>query len=212
MELMQDARRAVLELRYNGKDVTQDITKSLTDLQYNDAASGSLDDLTVTLEDRERNWQGPWSPVEGDQLVAAIRTVNWDKPGEIKKLPLGTFEVDSIDFSGPPDTISIKAVSLPVTSEVRMQRSSRSWEKTNLKTIAAQVAKRAMLKLIYEAQDNPSYDRLEQSEVSDLAFLLNTATQEGIAIKVSSGCLVLFDEQEYEQKEAVATIVRGRTM
>lgn len=109
-------------LRYNGKDVTQDITKSLTDFQYNDAASGSLDDLTVTLEDRERNWQGPWSPVEGDQLVAAIRTVNWDKPGEIKKLPLGTFEVDSIDFSGPPDTISIKAVSLPVTSEVRMQR------------------------------------------------------------------------------------------
>lgn len=209
MELMQDARRAVLELRYNGKDVTQDITKSLTDFQYNDAASGSLDDLTVTLEDRERNWQGPWSPVEGDQLVAAIRTVNWDKPGEVKKLPLGTFEVDSIDFSGPPDTISIKAVSLPVTSEVRMQRSSRSWEKTNLKTVAAQVAKRAKLKLIYEAQDNPSYDRLEQSEVSDLAFLLNTATQEGIAIKVSSGSLVLFDEQEYEQKEVVATIVRG---
>ncbi|WP_340026674.1 contractile injection system protein, VgrG/Pvc8 family [Paenibacillus sp. FSL K6-1096] len=208
---MQDARRAVLELRYNGKDVTQDITRSLTDFQYNDAASGSLDDLTVTLEDRERNWQGPWSPVEGDQLVAVIRTVNWDKPGEIKKLPLGTFEVDSIDFSGPPDTISIKAVSLPVTSEVRMQRSSRSWEKTNLKTIAAQVAKRAKLKLIYEAQDNPSYDRLEQSEVSDLAFLLDTAMQEGIAIKVSSGSLVLFDEQEYEQKAAVATIVRGES-
>lgn len=52
MEIMQDARRAVLELRYNGKDVTEDITKSLTDFQYNDAASGSLDDLTVTLEDR----------------------------------------------------------------------------------------------------------------------------------------------------------------
>lgn len=57
-----------------------------------------------------------------------------------------------------------------MTSEVRMQRSSRSWETTNLKTVAAQVAKRAKLKLIYEAQDNPSYDRLEQSEVSDLAF------------------------------------------
>lgn len=210
MELPQNARRAMLVLQYNGKDVTQDIAGSLTDFQYNDAASGQLDDISLSLEDAARNWQGPWAPAEGDSIKATIRTMNWDGPGEIKKLPLGTFEVDSIEFNGPPDTVAVRAVSLPITSEIRMQRSSRSWEKTNLKTIAAQIAKRAKLELVYEAQDNPSYDHLEQTRQSDLGFLLETATREGISIKVSGGNLVLFDESVFEKKAPIATITRGK--
>ncbi|WP_229521469.1 phage late control D family protein [Paenibacillus monticola] len=206
---MQDARRAVLVLQYNGKDVTQEIADSLTDFNYNDAASGSLDDLSINLEDREQNWQGPWAPTEGDKIKAEIRTINWDGPGEIKKLPLGTFEVDSFDFNGSPDIVAIKAVSLPVSSDIRQEKRSRSWEKVTLKTVADQVANRSGLKLLYEATDNPSYDRLEQAALSDLAFLLETATKEGIAIKVSSGSLVLFDESTYEKKATVATITRG---
>ncbi|MEC0171172.1 late control protein [Paenibacillus graminis] len=206
---MQDARKAVVVINYNGKDVTAELSQYLTDFSFNDAAPGTLDDISISLEDSAHKWQGPWTPVEGDKIMATIRTVNWDERGEIKKLPLGTFEVDSFEFNGPPDTVAIKAVSLPVRSDVRQEKRSRSWEKTNLKTLAAETAKRAGMKLIYEAQDNPSYDRLEQSEMSDLGFLLETATKEGIAIKVSGGKLVLFDEQEYEGKAAIATITRG---
>lgn len=199
MDLPQNARRAMLVLQYNGKDVSKDIAKSLTGFQYNDAASGSLDDISISLEDTGRNWQGAWVPSEGDRIHATIRTINWDAANEIKKLPLGTFEVDSIEFNGPPDTVAIKAVSLPISSEIRMQQSSRAWEKTNLNTVAAEVAKRAKLKLLYRAEDNPSYDHLEQTEQSDLSFLLETATREGIAIKVSNGTLVMFDESVYEK-------------
>ncbi|MEK8216432.1 phage late control D family protein [Paenibacillus sp. FSL L8-0463] len=209
MDLPQNARRAMLVLQYNGKDVSKDIAKSLTGFQYNDAASGSLDDISISLEDTGRNWQGAWVPSEGDRIHATIRTINWDAPNEIKKLPLGTFEVDSIEFNGPPDTVAIKAVSLPISSEIRIQQSSRAWEKTNLNTVAAEVAKRAKLKLLYRAEENPSYDHLEQTEQSDLSFLLETATREGIAIKVSNGTLVMFDESEYEKKSPIATITRG---
>ncbi|MEK4351341.1 late control protein [Paenibacillus sp. FSL R5-0475] len=209
MEQMQDARRAVLVLSYNGKDVTKDIAEALTDFQFNDAAPGTLDNLSITLEDRERNWQGPWSPTEGDRIKGEIRTINWDGPGEIKKLPLGSFEVDSFDFNGPPDTVAIKAISLPVRSDIRQEKRSKSWEKVTLKTVAGEISKRAGMNLIYEAIDNPSFDRLEQSQLSDLAFLLETATKESIAIKVSNGSLVLFDESVYEKKSAIATITRG---
>ncbi|KGE20637.1 phage late control D family protein [Paenibacillus wynnii] len=208
---MQDARRAVLVINYNGKDISTDLTKSLIDFSYNDAASGALDDITLNLEDRAQNWQGPWEPTAGDKIKAEIRTINWDKPGEIKKLPLGTFEVDTFDFAGPPDAVAIKAVSLPVSSNVRQERRTKAWEKVNLRTLADEVAKRAGLKLLYEATDNPSYDRLEQAGVSDLAFLLETATKEAIAIKVSGGNLILFDEFEYEKKAPITSITRGES-
>lgn len=209
MENMQDARRAVLVITYNGKDITTDLAMSLKEFTYNDAAPGDADDIAINLEDRTLNWSGPWSPVEGDKIKAEIRTVNWGKPGEIKKLPLGSFEVDTFDFTGPPDVVSIKALSIPVGANIRQEKRSRSWEKTNLKTLATQTAKHAGLQLLYEAKDNPSYDRLEQSAMSDLAFLVETAKKEAIAVKVAAGKLVLFDEADYEKKAAIATITKG---
>ncbi|MNC05265.1 phage late control protein GPD [compost metagenome] len=210
MKLMQDARRAVLVINYNGKDVTTDLAKSLTDFSYNDAAPGDADDISINLEDGAQNWQGPWSPTEGDKIKVEIRTINWDKPGEIKKLPLGSFEVDTFDFTGPPDSVSIKALSIPIGADIRQEKRSRSWEKVALKTVAMQVAKSAGLKLLYETKDNPSYDRLEQSSMSDLSFLVDAAKKEGIAVKVVGGKLVLFDEAEYEKKAPITTITRGK--
>lgn len=210
MNKIQDARRAVVMIEYNGKDVSEDLAASLLEITYNDAPAGSLDDIQITLEDRERNWQGPWQPAQGDKIKAEIRTINWGGPGETKKLPLGTFEVDTFEYSGPPDTVSIKAVSLPIGANIRQETRTKAWEKVTLKTIAADVAKKAGLKLLYEASENPSYDRLDQTNQSDLAFLADQANQEAIDVKVSGGKLVLFDQSEYEKKAPVTTIERGK--
>lgn len=209
MNKIQDARRTILVLRYNGIEVTDDIADSLLEFTYNDAESGSIDDIQISLEDKDRKWQGLWEPAEGDKISTEIRTINWSGPGEIKKLPLGSFEVDSFGSSGPPDSVSIKAIALPVKTDVRFEDRSKSWEDVSLKTIAEGFAKKAGLKLIYEATDNPKYDRLDQTEQSDIAFLCEQATTEGIAIKIASGSLILFDESEYEKKSTVAKIVRG---
>lgn len=210
MEKMQDARRAVLVLEYNGKIVTEYLADSLLEFTYTDAASGDLDDIDIRLEDRARKWQGPWTAAEGDKIKATIRTVNWGGPGEIKKLFLGSFEVDSGMVEGPPDTVSIKATSLPVYSGARHEKRTKSWEKTQLKTIASEIAKRAGLALLYEATDNPTYDRIEQTDMSDMAFLLDTVKKEGIAAKVSNGKLVLFDEFRYETKPTIAMITKDK--
>lgn len=211
MKQVYDSRRAELILNYNGYDLSIDIADSLLDFTYNDAAPGSLDDIQISLQDRGRNWQSPdWIPMQGDKVKAEIRTYNWLKDGEIKKLVLGDFEVDTLEYSGPPDVVSIKAISLPISSTGRQEKRTKAWEKVSLRTIAADVAKRSGLKLVYLAPDNPSYDRLDQTEVSDLQFLNDTAAGEGIAVKIASKQLVLFDEFEFEKKAPALTLTRGK--
>ncbi|MGW9124574.1 phage late control D family protein [Paenibacillus chitinolyticus] len=209
MKDVLDARRAELVVEYNGKDITRSLADSLVDFTYNDAAPGSLDDLQLSLEDRLQNWQGPWSPSAGDTIKAEIRTFGWNYPEEEQKLPCGTFEVDSFDFGGPPDTVSIKAVSLPVDSGIRQEKRTKAWENVTLRTLAGDVARAAGLTLFYSADVDPSYERLEQTDQSDLGFLNEQAMKEGIAVKISEGQLVLFDEAEYEKKDPALTLVRG---
>lgn len=208
---MIDARRAELGIFYNGYDLSIDLAGYLLDFSYTDAAPGESDDIQITLEDRENKWQSPeWMPMQGDSIQAEIRTIGWEKPGEIKRLPLGSFEVDSVAMGGPPDTVTIKATSLPIKGTARQEKRTKAWEKVTLRSIAAEVAKRAGLKLTYLAPVNPTYERVDQTEQEDLAFLYSQAKEEGIAVKVSSGQLVLFDEFEFEKADPVATFTRGK--
>ncbi|MDQ0114353.1 phage late control D family protein [Paenibacillus harenae] len=201
-------RRAEVAITYNGQDVSGSIAASLLDLSYTDNPSGQIDDLQISLQDRERKWQGPWNPVDGDTITASIRTIDWNGRNGIESLPLGTFEVDSVSLSGPPDVVQIKALALPSGTAVRREARSKGWEKVRLKAVAAEIAQRSKLKLMYEAEDNPLYDRLDQSNQSDLAFLVDLCIKEGIAVKAAAGNLVLFDESAYERREAVATLTR----
>lgn len=206
-----DTRRAELELSYNGYDLSIDIAKYLIDFSYTDAPSGELDDIQITLQDRDNEWQTPeWMPLAGDSIKAAIRVRHWNKPGTAQKIQLGDFEVDSIDLSGPPSTVQIKGVSLGISSNIRQEKRSKAWEKVTLRSIAGEIAKKAGYKLVYSAPVNPTYDRLDQNEQSDLEFLLQQCKSEGVALKVTGKQLVLFDEFEYEKKPAVATYEIGK--
>lgn len=212
MKTVQDGRHAYLMLKYNGKEMgTEYLSKYLMDFSYTDGAPGDQDNITVTLDDREANWQRTWKPEFGDKLIAEITVVNWDKPGQKAKLPCGSFEVDAIDVNGPPDTVAIQAVALPLGGyQAKQESRTKAWEQVKLKTIAQDIAKRAKLDLVYSASSNPTYDRIDQTDQSDLSFLIQIAKDEGIAAKISGGKLVLFDEAEYEKKPAVLDIVRGK--
>ncbi|WP_211746416.1 contractile injection system protein, VgrG/Pvc8 family [Paenibacillus sp. Marseille-Q4541] len=213
MKTVEDGRHAYLMLKYNGKEMgTEYLSKYLMDFTYEDSAPGDQDSISVTLDDREANWQDTWKPKFGDKLIAEITVVNWDKPGEKAKLPCGSFEVDSIDIDGPPDKVMIQALALPLGgAQAKQENRTKSWEKVKLKTIAQDIAGRAKLKLVYSAVANPTYERLDQSDQTDFSFLVDKAKDEGIAVKISGGSLVLFDEAEYEKKPAVIDIVKGKS-
>ncbi|MDM5278797.1 contractile injection system protein, VgrG/Pvc8 family [Paenibacillus silvae] len=209
--LVQKGRYAAVSLQFNGKTVDEDIAPYLMDFTYNDGYSGQGDDITIQLDDRDRKWIKAWVPYTGDEIKADILMYHWDKQGEKLKLPCGKFYLKSFTYSGKPDTITMEASALPVEgNKSKQEKRSKSWEKTNLKTVAAEIAKRAKLSLAYEAAANPSYERLDQSEETDFEFLLGIAVKEGITLKVSGSRLVLFNEEKFEKAAAAFDIVYGK--
>lgn len=206
---MQFARRAKLLLTYGNRDISADLAPYLLGFGYTDHASGKADDLQITLEDKAGLWRGDWMPEKGATLKAAIQVQNWDGSGPLKKLPLGTFEIDELEFSGPPEVVVIKALSVPESASLRGEDKTRAWEKTRLSTIARDIAGGARLKLLYETTEDPEYDRIEQTEQSDLAFLLKLCEDAGLSLKVTGTQIVIFDDSKYEQLPPVVTIKRG---
>lgn len=201
-----NARRASLQVTYQNHDITADLEPHLLSWDYTDNLGGQADDLQINLEDRDHKWIGPWMPEKGAVIKAKIVRENWEKDGKVDALPLGQFEIDEIEVSFPPSTVAIKAISVPESSSLRGEEKNRAWEKTKLSVIARDKAKAAGLKLLYDVDDDPEYDRVEQTGETDLSFLMRLCNDAGLCLKVTGTQLVIFDEEKYERQPPVATI------
>jgi len=211
MPEFQSPRRASVELIYNGTDITADIAPYLLSFTYTDKSSGEADDIQIVLEDKDGKWLGKWFPDKGDTIKANITLLNWDKDNLHIKLPCGSFEIDEIEISFPPTTVTIKGISVLVTASAAGQLKTKAWESLNLKNIANEIATKNNMDLFYDATNNPNYERKDQIKISDLSFLSGLCSDAGLAIKCTSEQLVIYDEKEYENKSAVATISKGDT-
>lgn len=198
-------RKASAKVVYESTDITTDLLPNLKSLSYTDELSGKADDLQIVVEDRQGRWLDAWFPDKGASLTVSLTTQGW---GAVKELALGVFEIDEISASGWPSEISIKAVSIPCKSTLRDETHSKSWENVTFKRIAQDIADDAELTLQYDIEENPEIERAEQTDEADLTFLMELCNQHGFALKVYKEQLVIFDESIYEQKDAVATIVK----
>lgn len=202
------ARRTRVEIVYEGVNITTSLEPYLLDFTYSDNA-GKADEIQITLQDREGKWHGPWLPKEDDKIVATIHMLDWDREGDNRKLKCGTFFVDEIDFQGPPDTVKIKATSIPIPKGGKNTKRNRSWESVSLQEIASEVAASAGLTLLFDGT-NPFYDRVDQVQKTDLSFLSALSQKEGNTVKVTDEQLVVYDEVKYESSPAVRVITKGK--
>lgn len=202
------ARRIDLSLQYDNKDISKDISRYVESIGCADNASGQSDDFQLNLEDRAGYWQGDWFPEKGARLTVDLIARNWRADADEIKYPCGQFEIDEIELSGKPDKIKIKALSVFVAGTLREAR-SKGWESITIKGIAEEIAGRHKLNLMYDAQYNPMIDRKDQNEESDLSFLRQICTDAGLCLKVTDGKIVVFDEADYEAKDAVLTVKKN---
>ncbi|GHV50439.1 hypothetical protein FACS1894216_02650 [Synergistales bacterium] len=208
MSDIQEPRRTRIKLIYEGKDISRDIAPFLLSFDYTDKASGEADDIQITLEDRDGLWRDPWFPSKGDKIAASIITENWDE-GSSRSLYCGSFEVDEIEVSEPPMTVSVKAVSAPRSTSMRDESKNKNWEGYKLSGIAGDIAGKAGMSLEYIAEKDPQYDTRNQVEQSDMSFLMKLCSDSGLALKVTDEKIVIFDEEEFEEKAAVSSLKRG---
>jgi len=143
--------------------------------------------------------------VSGAILHVKICVENWDGEGGYEELDCGKFEIDTVDFSGPPDEVAIKALSTPISTGMRRDEKTRAWEDTTLQKVAQDVADSAGLEIMYEVESDIQLDRVDQIKKSDMSFLYELCTQYGVSLKVTSEILVLFEESVYEAKDIVDT-------
>ena len=186
-----EPRKTSFTLYFTGerKDVTQDIITDLLSLSYTDKETDEADELSLTLKDSHGIWAGTWSPDGGEKMEAYIHA--GDVSGkEDSRLYCGEFFVDSLSTSGSPRVLNIRAVSIPLNKTIRRKLRTRAWEKTALKDIAAAIAKEAGMELLYDAQDNPIYDRQDQKRESDLQFLSRLSREMGISLKITDEKIV----------------------
>jgi len=149
------------------------------------------------------------SGTKGLSIQAVIIRKNWTGDGKDKVLDCGQFELDSVDASGPPSGITLKATALPYSSQIRQTKKSRSWEAYKLSGIANEMATKNGMSCMYLSEYDPSYERVEQANVSDISFLSTLCQNAGISLKATNNIIVLFDQATYEAKPSVFTITRG---
>ncbi|EKE2066510.1 phage protein D [Salmonella enterica] len=187
-------------LVYNQKDITHDVSVYVTSVTYTDKLSGESDEIQVDLEDSEGRWRDAWYPGKGDTL-----TLYMGCAGENLR-ECGTFSVDEIELSGPPDNVSLRGLATSVTAALRT-KNSRGFENTTLAAIAQRIAGKHHLQL--QGQIEPlTLDRVTQYDETDLAFLKRLAGDYGYMVKVTHTHIIFSSLDALREAAPVFTFTR----
>lgn len=205
---MTKARRIYLEVYYQGKNISKEINSDLLEFSHNDTAENVADDISIRLQDKDGKWLKNWICEPSDQVIATIKSENWNKEGEIKSKNCGTFTVDEPEYSIAPGIFSLNAISIPANKNFKDVTRTKIWKKATVSKIAQTIASNSGLGLYYDARVNPQIDTKEQSNVSDMQFLQDLCSENGLILKIYSNKLIIFSESEYEQKPSVLTITK----
>lgn len=203
---MQNSRRVELNISIGGADITNDIAPYILSFTYNDNRSGEADSITVDLEDSHGLFLGDWFPKRNSTITVSIRATDWNQSGDTQVLKCGIFEIDEIEAS--QGKVSIKGISSPVTFGGRRETVTKTWEKVQLKNIAKDIAAKSGLELNYTAVENPEFNRIDQTQESNLQFLMRLVHKSGLAIKIVDGKISIYNEIDAEKDSASLAISR----
>jgi len=189
-------------LTYQGEDITADISHMVVAISYRDVLGGRSGEMSVTLEDREQRWQGPWRPSEGTVVKLLLGY------GGEKLLEAGDFQVDELELSGPPDVMQMRCLAAYITPALRT-RQSAGYENRTLLDVAAQIALKHGMELIgAPVFPNVLFRRVTQNRETDLGFLRRLARTHDYDFTVRGRQLIFYSRRELEARAAVATVRR----
>lgn len=176
------------QLIYGKKNITKDVARFVTNIDYTDFEHGQSDEINITFEDSENLWHSAWIPTKGDVLNLKI-----GYEGE-KLLNCGKFEIDELEYETPPDIVTVKALAASIKKPLR-QKNSVAYENKNLKQIASEIAKKHGLTLVGNIADI-KIQRITQNQQRDLEFLKKLAEEYGYIFKITSDKLVFYETEK----------------
>lgn len=178
---MRPSFRAIVE----GDDITAKIRDRLLSLRVTDQAGIQSDAIEFRLDNRPRE-DGQYL-----KLPPSTREIRlWLGYKDEGLEPLGTYTVDEVGLSGPPDTMTIKAKAAKWMTAFKAPR-SRSWHEVTIGTIVRTIAgEHEYRPRISVSLADVAVDHVDQTEESDAHFLTRLAVDHGAIAKPASGYLM----------------------
>lgn len=189
---------------YGAGDVTAAIDDFLVRLDFTDNLHGKADEIQIQVEDTSGAFTGEFWPKKGDDLNVSI---GWNG-GELDGLwPCGYFVIDEAQADGPPDTVTIKALSSSIKKPVR-QRNSRAFEGQTIKQIADKIAAENGMSILGELPEI-LITRATQHKETDLGFLARLASEYGCICKANGdAALIMHSLDDLLSRQCEALIDR----
>ncbi len=204
----------------NGRDITPVLREGrpgnrarprLISLGLTDKRGYDADQLDLVIDDSDG---GVDLPPTGAKIRVSLGWHPNSGPGVTPGLvDMGTYIVDDVGHSGPPDQITIRARAADFTGAMRVRR-ERSWRGTSLGAIVADVAKAHGLKpRCAAALASIAVTTKAQSRESDLAFLRRLGRDHDAVATIKDGNLILkpiADRATVSGKALSAVTIRRR--
>lgn len=206
---MSQAMRSVIALKYNDVDIPNNVTDECESFTFEDNAYGQADSIELTMDNRSGKWMKKWKPQDNDSISAWIKVQNWEEGKKDAKSFCGKFTIDEVVYSGFPEIVQIRGISIPINGGFNVTEKNKTWKKTTTKQILDDIAKMAGIELVYEA-DIFSIDETTQSGTTDMEFAFSICEDYDLALKLYNNRMVVYDKDAYEKKKEAYTIAKDQ--
>ncbi len=195
------ATKPYFSLFYQGVDISSDLDPMTTSISYTDKAHGEIDEIDVTVQDKDGLWKNDWLPEKGDTMTLTI----YDGLGG--ELPCGSFEMDEPETSGNRsggDIMTIRGLAAPISKPLRTQK-TRAFEKQSLRQIVQKVAGENGLSVEGDIEEQ-NFQRVTQRRERDLEFLTRLAEDTGHYFSVRGKRAIFTSIKSVDSRAAALTI------
>lgn len=170
----------------DGVDMADKINPRLMRLSISERRGEEADQLDITLDASDNALA---LPATGAKLTVSL---GWKGGGGTTAglIGKGTFVVDEIEHSGPPDTVTIRAKSADFTAALRLAR-NQIWRAQTLGKVLGDIAARHGLTLaVADALKSKSVALVTQSRESDLALIKRLGRAHDAVATIKAGRLI----------------------
>jgi uncharacterized protein len=182
---------------YDGKNISEDISKYIIGLTYSDKVEGESDTIDLMLEDVDGLWKDGWYPDKGSVLTVSIGLNG-------VFLDCGSFEIDQIQMSGPPDTVTIQGLAAGTKTGTRTKL-SKAHENKTLKQIAQSIAQKHKLNLQGDIA-SIVLNRITQNNETDLHFLKRISYEYGYVFSIRNKIMTFMLIEKIEGYDVIQEI------
>ncbi|SNS20739.1 hypothetical protein SAMN06295912_102267 [Sphingomonas laterariae] len=178
--------KAAWRIMLDGKDLTSTMEPRLLSLSLSEKRGGEADQLDISLSDQDGRLAIP-KPGARLKLQLGFSRGTGVPIGLIDK---GEFIVDSVEHSGAPDAITLRARSADLSSDLRNRR-EQSWKDTTIGAVVADIAGRNKLTPRVAGQlAGLAVKAIVQSRESDLALLRRLGKEHDAVATIKAGALI----------------------